>query len=105
MLLAHCTFKASMPDSRVFLSWSLMMMNGLPYSSNASVPNADIFTDVLWHLIDLNRAKKMNLAMETLNVALQQAAQIHRRLLEGSTGGEGTTMCGSACPFKYVYVF
>lgn len=34
----------------------------------------------------------MKLAMETLNVALQQATQIHRQLLEGSTGGEGRTM-------------
>lgn len=57
-LLAHCTFKASMPESRVFVSWSLMMMKGLPYSSNASVPKADIFTDVQWHLIDLNRGRK-----------------------------------------------
>lgn len=30
--------------------------------------------------------------METLNVALQQAAQIRRPLLEESTGGEGRTM-------------
>lgn len=34
----------------------------------------------------------MNLAMETLNVALPQVTQIRRRLLEGSTGGEGRTM-------------
>lgn len=35
----------------------------------------------------------MNLAVETLKMALQQATQIHRQLLEGSTGGEGKTMC------------
>lgn len=34
-----------MPDSLVFLSWSLMMMKGLPYSSNASVPNEDMMSD------------------------------------------------------------
>lgn len=34
----------------------------------------------------------MNLAMETLNVALPQIAQIRRRLLEDSTGVEGRTM-------------
>lgn len=34
-----------MPVSLVFLSWSLMMMKGLPYSSNASVPNADMMGD------------------------------------------------------------
>lgn len=47
-----------MPDSLVFVSWSLMMMKGLPYSSNASVPKEDMLTKGLGHLVRVQRVKK-----------------------------------------------
>ena len=38
----YFTLMASIPDKRDFDSWSRKMMKGLPYSSNATVPTADI---------------------------------------------------------------
>ena len=80
-----------MPVNRVFLSWSLMMMKGLPYSSNASVPKVDMLTDVSGHLASVQRIELGVFKMETWSVAKLQAARVCRRLLEGSTGGEGGT--------------
>lgn len=87
----HCakpTFNASRPDSRVFVSWSLMMMNGRPYSSKARVPNADMLEDGMrcpnsYEIGDFSAVR--------WSWSGHLAARICRRVLEGSWGGVGET--------------
>lgn len=74
-----------------------MMIKGLPYSSNASVPNVDMLSDDLRVAIRAQYLEKWVLKMLFWSVATLQAARFCRRLLEGSTGGEGGTKYSEMC--------
>lgn len=64
-IMVILTLCASMPVRRVFVSWSLMMINGLPYSSKANDPVA-VMTDQM--VIGMLQDFKAITSMTRLNV-------------------------------------
>lgn len=96
------TLSASRPVRRDFLSWSLIIMKGRPYSSNARVPKVDIVNGETH-----TAQKKLFLLLFSEDYIQPRLCAPRRRLLEESRGGARRTKPN---PFRqrghtYYYVF